>query len=153
MNKKIPCSECNKSLGKFNKTGICPSCRMRINNPMKKREISTKVANKLKKRFKDNPELHPNWKGFHIFKGYILIKNKNHPHARSDGYVLEHRIVMEKEIGRYLKPTEIVHHINGNKSDNRIKNLVIVNIHEHEHNTLLKIAQRRIRELENEKNL
>ena len=49
---------------------------------------------------------------------------KIHPNKTQGDYVYEHRIVVEKQIGRFLHNFEPVHHINGIKDDNRIKNLM-----------------------------
>ena len=54
--------------------------------------------------------------------GYVYVPNKEHPKARK-GRVLEHILVMEQYIGRYLLSTEEVHHKNGVRDDNRIENL------------------------------
>lgn len=43
----------------------------------------------------------------------------------------EHRYLMEQHLGRKLTRKEVVHHINGNKLDNRLENLVVMNISEH----------------------
>ena len=65
------------------------------------------------------------WKGGIIDagQGYIMVLTPNHPNASSTGYVREHRLVMEKHLGRYLFSDETVHRKNGVKSDNRIENL------------------------------
>lgn len=62
--------------------------------------------------------------------GYVLVAAKEHPAARG-GYVLEHRLVMEKHLGRYLSADELVHHINGKRDDNRIENLSVMSRPEH----------------------
>ena len=68
-----------------------------------------------------------NWKGgvSKIDHGYIREYAPNHP-FQYGMYVRQHRLVMEKHLGRYLKPEEVVHHINGIKSDNRIENLLLL---------------------------
>ena len=77
-------------------------------------------------------EFASNWKGGRTGNGggYVAIYSPDHPFANRK-YVLEHRLVMEKRLGRYLKPTEIVHHIDGNKQNNLDENLVLTNRAEH----------------------
>jgi predicted RNA-binding Zn-ribbon protein involved in translation (DUF1610 family) len=55
--------------------------------------------------------------------GYILEYCPTNPHATKAGCVLQHRLVMESVLGRYLLDTEYVHHINGIRDDNRPENL------------------------------
>jgi hypothetical protein len=69
-------------------------------------------------------EKHPLWKGgIVIHNGYRMIKMPSHPYCRKSGYIMEHRIIMEKKIGRYLMPNEKVHHNDENKSNNDPSNL------------------------------
>ena len=63
--------------------------------------------------------------------GYVLVYCPNHPFADRGGYVSEHRLVMEKALGRTLSSDEIVHHKNGIKADNAIENLQLTNVSEH----------------------
>lgn len=68
---------------------------------------------------------HWNWKGGKFAeKGYIVILKRNHPFCDKDGYVKRSRLVMEKHLGRFLLPEEIVHHINKIRDDDRIENLM-----------------------------
>ncbi len=67
----------------------------------------------------------PSWKGGRVATqgGYIAVMRKDHPKATRDGYVLEHRLVMEEKLGRLLRDDETVHHVDGIKSNNDPGNL------------------------------
>lgn len=70
-------------------------------------------------------ESHPRWKGGRHANGsgYFYVLRPEHPFANKTGHVLEHRLVMEEALGRHLTSEEVVHHINGDRCDNRIGNL------------------------------
>jgi len=57
--------------------------------------------------------------------GYIYVR------LSSGKYKLEHRIIVESMLNRSLKSHEVVHHINGNRADNRLNNLIVMKKGEH----------------------
>lgn len=63
--------------------------------------------------------------------GYIYVYMPDHPRATLDGYVMKHRLVMEKEIGMIIPDGYVVHHINKDKMDNRIDNLALMTFKGH----------------------
>lgn len=103
----------------------CLYCGSRCVLPTKKRKYCTSdCANLAIRKFGKD---HPRWKNgkAQIASGYVLIK------IGYKKYMFEHRLKMQKHLGRKLLKTEIIHHKNGIKNDNRISNLCIMTRAEH----------------------
>ena len=64
--------------------------------------------------------------------GYTYCKTEPvHPKSNSKGLYPLHRVLVENSVGRYLKRSEHVHHIDENKSNNVLSNLLVLTIGEH----------------------
>lgn len=110
----------------MNKQSIKVTCKickqLKIVKPSRAKYFKTCSRQCWSKMMKGHKPFY--WKGGRIYhKGYIYILKKEHPAADRDGYILEHRFIMEQHLKRHLHTKEIVHHKNKNRSDNRIKNL------------------------------
>lgn len=129
---------------------------------MKNHGIKARVACKRNQRGENNSS----WKGGRRIseQGYVEIYMPSYPKAKPNGYVREHILVAEQMLGRPLKffgirdsRTEVVHHINGIKTDNRPENLLVMCVNEHHklHSATSKdmvdsVLLNRIRQLETE---
>lgn len=68
---------------------------------------------------------HGSWKGGRtVINGYRVLQVHGHPRADPNGYVYEHVLVVERALGKLLRPTASVHHVNEDRTDNRNGNLV-----------------------------
>ena len=86
-----------------------------VSNMNKNRVVSDATKEKLRKYALENNVRPPvkrgkeHWRwnnGVKINKGYKYLYQPHHPNCTTDGYVLEHRLIMEKYIGRFLNKKE-----------------------------------------------
>jgi hypothetical protein len=144
------CTDCGKIIDKSGRSKRCPKCRSLFNNPFKgkkhskytKKIIGIKSKEKFTKDFVEKiHKLHDGHKT--NMNGYISVRKFNHPDKNYNGCVLEHRLVMEKKLGRRLTKIEKVHHKDFQRNHNAKSNLYIYkNTSEHMkgHATLHKLV-------------
>ena len=126
------CKDCNKDIEynsyyayhMANKKNC--SCRPCGNIKMGKAHSGKKVSDSTRKKMSEakSGANSPHWKGgvYTTSSGYRKIYQ-----GPNKQYKLEHRIIFEKYLGRELLSTEVVHHENEIRNDNRIENLILFN--------------------------
>ena len=136
---KIYCSDKCKKEGRKRKiskpklTKICETCGISfkvLQSYRSNRSFCSKECQNIGFKKKPTNEIPRAYKRY--YNGYVLIDSPDHPNKRSDGRVFEHRLIMEKHLGRYLKSWEVIHHKNEIKDDNRIENLELTQPSHHQ---------------------
>lgn len=111
----------------------------------KEAEIEFKNRSEVRKREKGS-----NWKGGtrDTKHGYRQVLAPGHHRADAAGYVMEHILAWELATGVPVPKNCCIHHINGNKRDNRIQNLCMMDFGAHTTLHNVKRKEQRKKEME-----
>ena len=149
-----PCrAKAPKPRAKHLKTYICPTCDTEFERlPSREKYAEIMYCSTPCVAAARSGKGHPNWKGGRQIRtdGYVDLSQSLVPEefqcmCRKEGKVFEHRLIMAQHLGRPLKATEVVHHKNNIRDDNRIENLELYPHHTH---VGLTQAEQKIAELE-----
>lgn len=131
----MECELCGRKLHARNNTGVCKSNDVCLKEWRRRRSAVKdydtcecgKPKSKISPRCRDCYDESRPAQPWCTKDGYVIVPvPEGHPMGAGKkyrGYMREHRLVMERHLGRYLSPGETVHHINGDRMDNRIENL------------------------------
>ena len=115
---------CQRLARKARTFRTCGKCGSRYNSIDSRSKYCSRSCATIRGRRYRGPNS-PNWRGGRtVQSGYRMVRAPDHPRARpSYPYVLEHILVMERMLGRFLEPNERIHHRSGRRRDNRPENL------------------------------
>jgi recombinational DNA repair protein (RecF pathway) len=125
------CVDCGKKIDKFGRSKRCPKCAKIFKPPQTKHNDKTKKLIGQKSKEKFTPEyienIHKKHEGIKRKNNhdYIMVKKYSHPNKNSGNLIGEHRLKMERHLGRILTKNELIHHINFVRNDNKINNLYL----------------------------
>lgn len=138
--KKYCCSKCynlskqKRHYAKSGKgSGICIKCGISFKKTNAKQKYCTLVCfGKSQRKYLDIPDCILNsHRKVDKNIGYVRVYCPDHREANNRGYVYEHRLLMEQFLGRELLKTEVVHHKNKKRWDNRLENLEVMDRRAH----------------------
>lgn len=128
--RKMTCSNCKRTgLLILNMTEkLCTKCdreKKESLDPLKKeiRRKQVRESSRRKRGTKIDAPVRKSKGWWLTSQGYVMIFEPNHPNSNINGCINQHVFVMSQHLKRPLKKGESVHHINGQRDDNRIENL------------------------------
>lgn len=110
---------------------IAEATKAKISQSLKGRKIPKEVIEKIRQANLGKRHSPDGNRIINKQTGYIYLYYPNHPFSNASGHIFEHRYIMEQKLGRYLLPTERVHHIDGDKANNSEVNLLLLSPSEH----------------------